>query len=92
MFRCQHSGKNSRPGEKPVRVVTETRDVTYYKTYINKETGERELAIGKNGQPIIEGTGYETVEEILMLPSEYEKLKQRAKEINNTLRTYDGSQ
>jgi hypothetical protein len=29
MFRCQKTGKLSKPGEKPVRVVIETREKTY---------------------------------------------------------------
>jgi hypothetical protein len=75
MFKCQISGKNSLPKEKPVKLVTQTRDVVYYKKYKDKETGDLVLAIGKDGNPIIEGYGTEIVEEKLVLASVAQGLK-----------------
>ena len=78
MFKCQATGKISKPNEKPVRLVIERREVTYYKKVRNKETGELVLAIdSKTGNPQIEGYGWEIVEEINILPSVYEKLKEQ---------------
>jgi hypothetical protein len=37
MFKCQITGKISRPGEKLNRVVVATREKTYYRTYIDEE-------------------------------------------------------
>jgi|ERR1035437_4445 hypothetical protein len=61
MFRCALSGKNSIPGQSPVRVVTQTRQ----KTYVNyKEVIENEK------KKLIEviSEGWEIVEEKLVLP------------------------
>lgn len=61
MFRCQLSGKNSVPGQSPVRIVTQTRQ----KTYVNyKEVIENEK------KKIVEviTQGFEIVEEKLVLP------------------------
>jgi hypothetical protein len=49
MFRCQATGRVSRPGEKPVRLVVATREKTYYG--------------GKDGKEVI-GQGFEVVREI----------------------------
>ena len=69
MFKCALSGKNSIPGQSPVRVVTQTRQ----KTYVNyKEVIENEK------KKLIEviSEGWEIVEEKLVLPDV-------AKELNN---------
>ena len=61
MFRCQLSGRNSVPGQSPVRLVTQTRQ----KTYVNyKEVFENEK------KKLIEviSEGWEIVEEKLVLP------------------------
>lgn len=61
MFKCALSGKNSIPGQSPVRVVTQTRQ----KTYVNyKEVIENEK------KKLIEviSEGWEIVEEKLVLP------------------------
>src|ERR1035437_7189518 len=61
MLRCALSGKNSIPGQSPVRVVTQTRQ----KTYVNyKEVIENEK------KKLIEviSEGWEIVEEKLVLP------------------------
>lgn len=71
MFRCQLSGKLSKPNEKGVKIVTKTRKKEYYK--IDRET--KQLVLDqKTGQPILLGTGWEIVEEKLVLASEAAKL------------------
>lgn len=75
MFKCQITKKNSRPGEKPVKLVTQTRPVTYYKKVRNSETGELVLATDKLGNPIKQGQGTEIVEEKLVLQSVAEKMR-----------------
>lgn len=72
MFRCQISGKNSKPGEKPIRVVMETRPVTYYKK-VRDENGDLVNAVGKDGNPVVEGFGEEIVEERIVLASVIEE-------------------
>lgn len=59
MFRCAVSGKNSKPSEKGVRIVTKTRPKNYYKEVVNKETKLKEI--------ILVATGFEIVQEKLVL-------------------------
>ena len=63
MFRCQLTGKLSKPNEKGVKIVTKTRQKTY--TNVLKR-GEREITITSEG--------YEIVEEKLVLASVAAKL------------------
>lgn len=51
MFRCQVSGRVSKPGEKPFKVVTKTRPKTYTNT---KKVGERTVEFTTTGWEIVE--------------------------------------
>lgn len=51
MFQCAH-GHTSKPKEKQVRVVAQTRPKTYYET--------------REGKRVVVGTGHETVTELVM--------------------------
>jgi hypothetical protein len=63
MFVCQISGRVSKPGEKPFKVVTKTRP----KTYTNKVMrGEKEV--------IINSTGWEIVEEKMVCEKVYNRM------------------
>jgi hypothetical protein len=42
MFKCQITGKMSRPGEKANKIIVETRPKTYYGWFLNEETGKME--------------------------------------------------
>lgn len=56
MYRCFITGKLSKPGEKPHKLVIETRDRTYYGWVHNEETEQLEhLPVGK---------GWEIVKEV----------------------------
>lgn len=61
MFKCQISGKISKPGEKPFRIVTKTRA----KTYVNKR---------KVGEKLVElvTTGWEIAEERVVCKEIYD--------------------
>lgn len=61
MFRCQVSGKVSKPREKSFKVVVETRPKTYYKE-------------DKNGQLKKVGEGYETVKELTVREEIYNQM------------------
>lgn len=56
MFRCQKTGKLSKPGEKPVRVVVATREKTYQ---IPSKDPRKEPRTSQ---------GWEIVKELLVLP------------------------
>lgn len=62
MFRCELTGKVSSPGEKPVRVVVETRPKVYYK---EDKTG----ALKKVGE------GFEIVKEMVVCQEAYQNMK-----------------
>ena len=42
MFKCQNCGRNSRPHEKPVRVVIETREKEYVNKWYSRRKKEHE--------------------------------------------------
>lgn len=46
MFRCDACGKQSQPGEKMIRVVTETRPKTYTRTRTRRDGSEYEEEVG----------------------------------------------
>lgn len=56
MFRCQKTGKLSKPGEKPVRVIVATREKTYH---IPSKDPRKEPRVTH---------GWEIVQELLVLP------------------------
>lgn len=56
MFRCQKTGKLSKPGEKPVRVIVATREKTYYTPHKDPRK-----------EPKVTN-GWEIVKELLVLP------------------------
>ena len=53
MFKCAISRQSSRPGEKPVKLVLETRPKIYYRK-------------DKNGLNVEIGKGFEIVKEVLV--------------------------
>lgn len=63
MFRCEVTGKVSKSGEKPVRIVTKTRPKQYFKW-------------DKGVQTLI-STGWEIVEEKIVLPSVAKQLQEQ---------------
>ena len=67
MFKCQVTGRMTRPGEKMVRVVTETRD---------KEYTERRNVDGE-WKDVVVGFGHETVKEICASEKGLEILKEQ---------------
>lgn len=80
MFRCQLSGKNSLPGQSPVRIVTQTRP----KTYINyKEIFEND----KKKLIEVQSVGWEIVEEKLVLHEVAEALNGQNKDENTQTST-----
>lgn len=67
MFRCQLSGQNSKPGQKAVRVVLETRRKAYIVT--KKAPMGTKDDKGEPVKEIIETVyGHEIVKEVLALP------------------------
>lgn len=64
MFRCQNCGRNSRPHEKPTKIVVETRE----KDYINKWLSKK----GKEHTKITHGT--EIVKEKTLCEKCYRKV------------------
>jgi hypothetical protein len=62
MFRCQMTGKLSKPGESPQKLVTKIRKKTYFRT--NKKTGLQEIV----------GHGHEIAQEVLISQSHHAKL------------------
>lgn len=67
MFRCQLSGKVSKPGEKGIKIVTKTRKKNYFK--LDEKTNEL----------VKVSEGWEIVQEKLVLKSEAEKYYARSK-------------
>lgn len=61
MFRCQISGRVSKPGEKAFKVITETRPKTYYRK-------------DKNGNQIKIGEGREIVKELTVCERVYKQM------------------
>jgi hypothetical protein len=59
MFKCQVSGKNSKPREKGVKIVTKTRPKLYFGERLNRETKKMEV--------VQIGEGHEIVQEKLVL-------------------------
>lgn len=57
MFYCQVSGLLSKPGEKPHKIIVETRDRVYSRRIKNEETREWET--------VEVGRGFEIVKEII---------------------------
>lgn len=51
MFKCQVSGRISKPGEKPYKIVTKTRPKTYVST---KKVGDKVIENTTNGWEIVE--------------------------------------
>lgn len=76
MFKCEISKKISKPGEKPVKLVTQTREVIYYKKVKNSE-GQLVVAFDKTGNPVVQGQGWEIVQEKLVLQSVAEKMRKQ---------------
>lgn len=74
MFRCQITNKNSKPNEKPIRLVTETRKVEYFKK-VRDEENDLVFALDKSGNKIKQGEGFEIVKEKLVLASVAKELK-----------------
>lgn len=72
MFKCPISRTSSRPGEKPVKVVLETRPRVYYKRVKSKEKDADGLPIWLD---IKIGEGFEIVKEIMVRQEALEKLK-----------------
>lgn len=72
MFKCAINGQVSKPGEKPVRVVLETRPKIYYKRVKTKEKDEFGVPIFVDQQI---GEGFEIVKEILVRHDALEALK-----------------
>lgn len=72
MFKCPISRTSSRPGEKPVKVVLETRPRTYYKRVKSKEKDADGLPIWVDVEI---GRGFEIVKEIMVRQEALEKLK-----------------
>lgn len=58
MFKCQITGRLSKPGEKLVRLVVKTRPATYTEWRVNEELRKREY--------VQVGSGVETVKELLV--------------------------
>jgi hypothetical protein len=56
MYKCQVTGRMSRPGEKCNKIVTATRERIYYTKFRNEETGRWE--------DVEVGRGWEIVKEI----------------------------
>jgi hypothetical protein len=56
MFKCQITGKMSKPGEKSNKLVLETREKVYYGFVLNEETEEME--------EVEVGRGFEVVKEV----------------------------
>lgn len=69
MFKCQATGKISKPGEKPVRVVLETRPKTYENEYKDEDDKWRSF----------KSEGYEIVREIIVSAEYYETIKETNK-------------
>ncbi len=67
MFKCQNCGKNSRPHEKPTKVVVETREKEYVNKYYSKK--------GKEHEKITYGT--EIVKEKLLCDKCYRKVSEK---------------
>lgn len=70
MFKCQVTGRMTRPGQKMNKVVIETRD---------KEYTERQRVDGV-WQDVVVGYGYETVKEISVSDEGLRILQQRAEQ------------
>ena len=58
MFKCELTGKTSKPGEKLQRVVIATRPKVYHAMVLNEDTRRYER--------VEVGTGFETVKELKM--------------------------
>lgn len=57
MFRCAITGRLSRPGDKPNKIITKTRVKEYFESRYNEDTDRYEN--------VKVGTGWEIVEEVL---------------------------
>lgn len=69
MFRCQATGKVSKPGEKPYRVVLETRAQSYENQFKDED----------DKWHTIRTEGYEIVREMLVCREYYEAVKLETK-------------
>jgi len=71
MFRCQATGKVSKPREKPIRIIVETRPQTYENKYKDED----------NEWQYLRTEGSEIVREILVCKEYYDTVKNEAKSL-----------